>query len=96
MDDWIDTDSDDEYRLDVGDFEWDEVKAATNLDKHGVSFDEAREAIEHAQYISEPYRMRGESRMVILGPSSMGRMLEVVITMRGQNVRIISARRYRP
>lgn len=95
MDD-IPNKDDDEWLLDIEGFEWDEDKAASNLDKHGVSFEEACEAVERAQYVSDPYKVRGEPRRVVTGPTSMGRMLEVIVTRRGRKARIISARRYRP
>jgi uncharacterized DUF497 family protein len=81
--------------LEIEGFEWDPDKAETNLAKHGVSFEEAEEAVEQADLISDPYKTRGEVRYLVVGPSSLGRMLQVVITMRGLNARIISARRYR-
>lgn len=82
--------------LEIDGFEWDPDKADANLAKHEVSFEEAQEAVEQAELISEPYKTRGEARRLVIGPTSMGRMLQVVITMRGRVVRIISARRYRP
>ena len=81
--------------LDIDGFEWDPDKAEANLAKHGISFEEAEEAVERADLISEPFKTRGEVRYLVVGPTSMGRMLQVVITLRGSNARIISARRYR-
>ena len=81
--------------LDIDGFEWDPDKAEVNLAKHGVSFEEAEEAVERADLISDPCKTRGEIRYLVVGPTSMGRMLQVVITLRGTNARIISARRYR-
>ncbi|MBT9588264.1 BrnT family toxin [bacterium] len=80
--------------LEIEGFEWDPDKTETNLAKHGVSFEEAEEAVEQADLISDPYKTRGEVRYLVVGPSSLGRMLQVVITIRGLNARIISARRY--
>lgn len=81
--------------LEIDGFEWDQDKNFENLEKHGVDFEEAQEAVENADRMSEPYKTRGETRYLIIGPTSMGRM-QVVITMRGQKARIITARRYRP
>lgn len=80
--------------LDFDEFEWDEKKAEVNLAKHGVSFEEASTAVCNAEWISEPYQQRGEGRMLLTGATSVGRTLDVVITMRDRNVRIISARRH--
>jgi uncharacterized DUF497 family protein len=80
--------------LDIDGFEWDEDKAWSNLEKHGVSFEEASEAVENAEKISDPYKVRGEKRMLVIGSTFLGRMLSVVITFRGSRARIISSRRY--
>ena len=78
-------------------YEWDENKALSNLAKHGVSFEEAMEAIEDAieeDSISAPFRSKGgETRYEAEGTSDFGRPLVVVFTLRGPNCRIISARR---
>lgn len=78
-------------------FEWDDNKALQNLAKHGVSFEEACEAIEDAldcETVSAPFRSKGgETRFQAEGVSGYGRPLVVVFTKRGQNLRIITARR---
>jgi len=75
-------------------FEWDTGKAAANLGKHGVSFDEA--ATVFADVLSatarDPDHSRGESRLLTFGMSSTGRILVVSHTDRGAIIRIISAR----
>ena len=75
--------------------EWDPIKAASNLRKHGVSFEEA--ATELADDLSitgaDPEHSVGESRFVTFGTSSEGRLLVVGHTERGDVLRIISARR---
>lgn len=50
-------------------FEWDDKKAAANLRKHGVSFEEAKTAFsdEHARLISDPDHSEDEDRFVLLG-----------------------------
>jgi uncharacterized protein len=75
-------------------FEWDAAKAAGNLRKHGVSFDEASTVF--ADDLSATGRDRdhsiGESRFVTFGLSSTGRVLVVSHTDRSGVVRIVSAR----
>lgn len=71
-----------------GDFEWDDEKAAANLDKHGVSFPEA------ATVLADPMAIylddgSGTDRVVVIGTSIRERLLFVVHVERG---RIISAR----
>src|SRR5687767_7119008 len=76
-------------------FEWDEAKARANLRKHGVSFDEARTVFGDpwSATMPDPDHSAAEQRSVTIGLSSSGRTLVVAHTDRGQNVRIISARR---
>jgi uncharacterized DUF497 family protein len=75
------------------DFEWDDIKAAANLAKHGVSFAQARQAFDDPFAIDfvddrEDY---GESRLILFGMVE-NRLLVVIHTLRGDKVRIISAR----
>ena len=78
-------------------FEWDDVKAAANLVKHNVSFETARRAF------SDPFMVEreddrddyGEPRLTLLGMVN-NRLLFVAYTMRGDTVRIISARGAEP
>jgi uncharacterized DUF497 family protein len=73
---------------------WDDAKAAANLAKHGVSFAYA------TRVFGDPYRIEREDRSAgyeepryqALGMVE-GRVLFVAFTYRGNNVRIISARR---
>jgi len=75
-----------------GDFEWDDAKAATNLAKHGVSFEEAVTAVvdPNALYLADD--SGSEQRLVAIGMSQQTRVLFVVHVERGQRDRIISAR----
>lgn len=75
-------------------FEWDEEKAEQNLNKHGVSFDEASTVFGDtlSVTIEDPAHSTGERRFVILGHSVGQRLLVVVHTHRGKRVRLISAR----
>lgn len=75
-------------------FEWDAPKAATNLKKHGVSFDEAASMFLDQIAVSgpDPDHSVGESRYITFGMSSLGQ-LAVSHTYRPGGIRIISARR---
>jgi hypothetical protein len=76
-------------------FEWDPNKAKENLEIHGVSFDEAgtafRDTLSLAIY--DPLHSEEEDRFVLLGNSYKDRLLVVVHTVRGDNIRLISARK---
>ena len=76
-------------------FEWDDAKAAANLRKHRVSFEEATEVFDdpHAFDAYDSEHSDEEARFFIIGLSSR-RMLYVVYAERtGDVVRVISARR---
>ena len=76
-------------------FEWDPEKALGNEQKHGVTFDEASSvfADTFSLTIHDPLHSEDEERFIIIGVSCRNRMLTVVHTERGENLRIISARR---
>jgi uncharacterized DUF497 family protein len=75
-------------------FEWDSTKAAKNLLKHRVSFEEASSVFYDplAATGADPDHSEGEERLVTFGMSSAGRLLVVFHTERGEAIRIISAR----
>lgn len=78
-------------------FEWDPAKAAANLKKHGVAFEEARSvfADENAKLIADPDHSEGEDRFVLLGLSMELKLLVVCHCYRSaaDAIRIISARK---
>jgi uncharacterized protein len=78
-------------------FEWDERKAAANLKKHGVSFEDAKSVFldDRAKLIDDPDHSENEDRMVLLGLSYALRLLVVCHCYRGEDgvIRIISARK---
>ena len=76
-------------------FEWDPRKARSNLAKHGVGFEEASTVFGDplSLTIPDPYHSRTEERHVTMGTAFTGKLLVVVHTERGDNIRIISARR---
>ncbi len=78
-------------------FEWGAAKAAANLRKHGVSFQEAVTVFsdERGLLIDDPDHSAGEDRFVLLGLSGALRTLVVVHCYREaeDTIRIISARK---
>lgn len=75
-----------------GDYEWDDAKATANVRKHGVSFDEAADALEDVHEVAfedptDPAIVRS------LAMSPRARVLLVVTSARHQRTRIISARK---
>jgi uncharacterized DUF497 family protein len=77
-------------------FTWDQRKAAANVTKHGVSFEEAQWVFydEHALVTEDPDHSQGEDRFLILGLSSMLRILLVVYCEPSrEEIRLISARK---
>ena len=75
-------------------FEWDEEKAAANLAKHGISFEEARTVFDDPLYVDfyDPDHSSEEHRYILVGESRQGRLLVVSYTERGDVTRLISAR----
>jgi len=75
-------------------FEWDPAKAAENLAKHGVSFEEASTVFRDvlSKTGEDPDHSVGEKRFVTFGVSTRGRLLVIAHTERGDNIRLISAR----
>jgi uncharacterized protein len=76
-------------------FEWDGRKARSNLDKHGVSFEDGASIFDDrlSLTIPDPEHSIAEERYITLGKALTGKLLVVVHTDRGDNIRIISARR---
>jgi uncharacterized DUF497 family protein len=79
-------------------FEWDSAKARANVQKHGISFDEAETAFsdEYALVMPDPeHSSTHEERLVLIGLSAALRVLVVVHCERadGDVIRLISARR---
>jgi uncharacterized protein len=74
-------------------FEWDPAKARANARKHGIAFSLAASAF------SDPFALTmldpdpDEDRFTLLASEPLGRVLVVVFTVRGERIRIISARK---
>jgi len=75
-------------------FEWHTVKAASNLRKHKVSFEEASTVFKDKQRIEAPdqWHSDDEQRYLGIGRSIQGRILSIYYTFRSGRIRIISAR----
>ena len=76
------------------DYDWDDEKAESNLEKHGVSFEEAATVFDDPLYVDfyDPDHSVDEHRYLIMGQSSARRLLIVSYTERDGVVRLISAR----
>jgi uncharacterized protein len=76
--------------------EWDPRKALANFRKHGVRFTDAYAVFETemAMTLVDPHP--DESRFVTIGRDSLGRILVVSYTWRGERIRIISVRKASP
>lgn len=79
-------------------FVWDEKKAARNLKKHEVSFEEAISVFEDLLFVvaADDDHSLEEKRFIILGESNAGRLLVVSYAERGKETRIINAREATP
>jgi uncharacterized protein len=72
---------------------WDPEKAAENLRKHGVRLSYGADVLEDVYALPrEDPRAYGEQRWVTVGIDGLGRVLTVVYTYRGEQIRLISTR----
>ena len=77
-------------------FEWDEVKNRSNINKHGISFQEAVYAFSDpfALNLHDKEHFDDEDRWVLLGKNMNESLLLVIHTFRsGEVIRLISARK---
>jgi len=74
-------------------YEWDPKKAASNLRKHKVDFADAVTSFEDDFAITIDDNEPEEKRFVTIGMDALARVLVVAYTWRGENIRIISARK---
>jgi uncharacterized DUF497 family protein len=76
-------------------YEWDPDKAAANVKKHGVSFEEAASVFLDPSALTfwDPDHSAEEDREITIGRSAQQRILFVAHAARGDRIRIISARR---
>lgn len=92
----MDSEQDSEKRVDIEmlEFEWHRAKAAANLKKHKVSFEEAKTIFGDPKVLVVPDLVHSvdEERSLAIGKSEAGRLLVMCLTERGDRLRIISAR----
>jgi uncharacterized DUF497 family protein len=76
-------------------FEWHDDKAESNALKHGITFEEAVTvfADPYLLFTEDVQHSQSEEREWAIGESENGSIVVVVFTMRGERIRIISARR---
>jgi uncharacterized DUF497 family protein len=79
-------------------FTWDPKKAASNLEKHGVSFEEASTAFGDPLSITvhDPDHSEDEPRFVLVGLTFQGKLVVVVHVELEDSIRIVSAREATP
>jgi uncharacterized DUF497 family protein len=77
---------------------WDPLKAALNLVKHGVDFEEAATVFRDPLLLVQPDidHSEDEDRWLALGKSARQMLLVVVHTENEQTIRLISARKAQP
>jgi uncharacterized DUF497 family protein len=74
-------------------YQWNEDKAAANISKHGIDFADAVAVFSDDLAITIPDERFDEERFVTIGIDAFGRVLVVVYTLRGDDIRLISARK---
>ena len=73
-------------------FEWDRDKADSNLKKHRIDFADAVTVFDDLNTITIDDPDHDENRFFTIGMDAYARLLVVVYTWRGENIRLISAR----
>ena len=75
-------------------FDWDEVKAIRNEQKHQVTFQEAMSVFSDplSELFDDPAHSDEEDRLILIGHSDRERLLVVSFTERPYATRIISVR----
>jgi uncharacterized DUF497 family protein len=74
-------------------YQWDKNKATSNFQKHGIEFADAVSVFQDDLALTIPDRRFDEERFISIGMDAFGRILVVVFTWRGDEIRLISARR---
>ncbi len=76
---------------------WDRKKAAKNYHKHQVRFSDAETVLFDPMALSfEDDDVHGEQRFITIGSDALSRILVLVYTYRGEDIRLISARTATP
>jgi len=75
-------------------YQWDPVKAKSNVKKHGLEFADCTGVFDDPEAISmEDADSEGEKRFLSIGLDVLGRIIVVAYTYRGDDIRLISARK---
>lgn len=75
-------------------YEWNPQKAESNYHKHGVHFADAVAVFEDEYALwQEDIGKYDETRFIAVGMDHLAQILTVIFTYRGENIRLISARR---
>lgn len=74
-------------------YQWDNDKAVSNLSKHGIDLADAVSVFSDELAITLTDERFDEERFITIGVDAFGQVLVVVYTWRGDQIRLISARR---
>lgn len=85
------TDQHEAFRQASG-FEWDEGKRSANLEKHGIDFADAVEVFDDTRHFTYASPVASAERRYVSVGTVRGCPIAVISTLRGNNLRIISAR----
>jgi uncharacterized DUF497 family protein len=77
-------------------YEWDRNKAGENFRKHGILFSDALTVLEDDLALTMEDDNADERRWLTLGRDHFSRVLVVIYAWRGDEIRIISARKASP
>lgn len=84
---------DEHHQIGGSDFVWDSVKAASNLRKHGIRFEDAATVFLDPLFVLTDASRNDESRDAVIGFDAQGRLLFVVhIVFDGEFIRLVSAK----
>lgn len=81
-----------EFWPDIDGFQWDDGNASKNWTRHKVSQSEAEQVFLNRPLIVAEAPFRKEPRQFAFGQTDAGRLLTVVVTVRGSLLRVISVR----
>jgi uncharacterized protein len=74
-------------------YQWDREKAVANFSKHGIDFADAVSIFSDDLAVTLTDDRFEEERFITIGMDALGRVLVVVYTWRGNEIRLISARK---
>ena len=76
-------------------FEWDDGNREKNLERHGITMEEAEQAFldPEKKILHDPIHSSNEKRNLLLGKTQDSRILVIAFALRDTSVRVISARR---